>query len=250
MLPTARRIGMITPSSNTVLEPVTNGLLSARPDVSAHYTRIRVTRISLDHADTQQFDQETFTEAARLLADAHVDVVAWNGTSGSWIGPEHDERVTSAMSQVAGAPATTSTLALLQALRTFQVRRLGLLTPYTEDVAEAIAERYAERGHPVHAARNFGRTTNYDFALTTEAELDAAFTELAGAGCDAVAVVCTNLRAAHLAARWEERTGVLVVDSVAVTLWHALGLAGDATPITGHGRLLAHPFALSASAQR
>lgn len=243
MQPTALRLGMITPSSNTVLEPVTNGLLSARPDVSAHYTRIRVTRISLDQTDTRQFEQQTFTEAARLLADAHVDVVAWNGTAGSWLGPEHDERVAGAMAQVAGVPATTSTLALLAALRAFDVRRLGLLTPYTSDVAEAIATRYAACGFPIHAARHFGRTTNYDFALITDAELDTAFDALAGAGCDAVAVVCTNLRAAHLAARWEDRTGVLVLDSVAVTLWHALGLAGDTTPITGHGRLLAHPFA-------
>ncbi len=245
MQPTARRIGMITPSSNTVVEPVTGELLTSRQDVSVHVTRLRVTSISLDPADTGQFGQDSFTDAARLLGDARVDVVAWNGTSGSWLGPGRDEHLCRAMEQVTDTPATTSTLAVLEALRTFEVRRLGLLTPYTRDVGDAIAAHYADHGFPVHAARHFGRTTNYDFALTTSAELDGAFDELAAADCDAVAVVCTNLRAAHLAAGWESRTGVLVVDSVAATLWQTLGLAGDTTPITGYGRLLAGPPATS-----
>ena len=46
------RIGMITPSLNTVLEPVTYALLSDLPDVTAHFSRVRVTHISLgDDAD-------------------------------------------------------------------------------------------------------------------------------------------------------------------------------------------------------
>ncbi|GHH66776.1 Asp/Glu/hydantoin racemase [Streptosporangium violaceochromogenes] len=241
MQPAARRIGMITPSSNTVVEPMTGELLATRPDVSVHVTRLRVTSISLDPADTRQFGLDSFTDASRLLGDARVDVVAWNGTSGSWLGPGRDEHLCRAMERVAGAPATTSTLALLSALRAFDVRRLGLLTPYTPDVGDAIAAHYADHGFAVRAARHLGRVTNYDFALTTAAELEAAFDGLAAADCDAVAVVCTNLRAAHLAARWESRTGVLVVDSVAATLWRALALAGDTTPITGYGRLLAHP---------
>ncbi|GII66687.1 Asp/Glu/hydantoin racemase [Sphaerisporangium krabiense] len=241
MRPTARRIGMITPSSNTVVEPVTGELLGARQDVSVHFTRLRVTSISLDPADTRQFGQDSFVEASRLLGDARVDVVAWNGTSGSWLGPDRDERLCRAMAQAAGTPATTSTLAILTALRTRAVRRLGLLTPYTPDVGAAIAANYAGQGFPVHAARHVGLTTNYDFALVTAAQLDDAFDGLAAAGCDAVAVVCTNVRAAHLAAGWESRTGVLVVDSVAATLWHALALAGDTAPITGYGGLLARP---------
>ncbi|MBB4918910.1 maleate cis-trans isomerase family protein [Streptosporangium saharense] len=232
---------MIAPSSNTVVEPVTNALLAARNDVSVHFTRIRVTSISLDPADTRQFDQDTFTDAARLLGDARVDVVAWNGTSGSWLGPGRDERLCQAMEQVTGVPATTSTLAMLAALRAFGSRRPGLLTPYTPDVGAAIAAHYAEQGLAVRAARHLGRSTNYDFALITDAELDEAFAGLAAEGCDAVAVVCTNVRAAHLAARWEATHGVPVVDSVAATLWRALDLAGDTTPITGYGALLAGP---------
>ncbi|WP_069812689.1 maleate cis-trans isomerase family protein [Streptomyces sp. TP-A0874] len=237
----ARRIGMVTPSSNTVLEPVTLELAAGVPGLSVHFTRLRVTRISLDPADTGQFDQPAMVRAARLLSDAQVDVIAWNGTSGSWLGPEYDRAVCRAIEQATSVPATTSTLAVLAALEAYDVRRLGLITPYTEDIAEAIAANYAAHGFPVHAARHLGRTTNFDFALISEGELERAFHELAAGGCDAVAVVCTNLRAAHLARRWEERTGITVVDSVAATLWATLRRTGSRAEVRGYGRLLDTP---------
>ncbi|MCW5253551.1 aspartate/glutamate racemase family protein [Streptomyces sp. SHP 1-2] len=251
----ARRLGMITPSSNTVLEPVTIELARGVPDLSVHFTRLRVTRISLDGPDVDQFSQEAFVQAARLLADAGVDVTVWNGTSGSWLGPEYDARVCGAVEEATGRPATTSTLAVLAALEQCAVTRLGVITPYTDDIADAIAATYAARGFPVHASRHFRRTTNFDFALTTDEELDTAFHGLAAEGCDAVAVVCTNLRAAHLAGEWERRTGVTVIDSVAATLWHALRRAGASAPLTGYGRLLAGhgpplaPFPVSSRAE-
>ncbi|MDR3496087.1 MAG: Asp/Glu/hydantoin racemase, partial [Ancalomicrobiaceae bacterium] len=41
----ALRIGMLTPSSNTVLEPVTSRILAGLADVSVHFSRFRVTAI-------------------------------------------------------------------------------------------------------------------------------------------------------------------------------------------------------------
>ena len=38
---------MLTPSSNTTLEPVTANMLAGLPDVTAHFGRFRVTEISL-----------------------------------------------------------------------------------------------------------------------------------------------------------------------------------------------------------
>jgi maleate isomerase len=40
-------LGMLTPSSNTVLEPVTTAMLAEVPEVSAHFGRFAVTEIAL-----------------------------------------------------------------------------------------------------------------------------------------------------------------------------------------------------------
>ena len=82
---------MLTPSSNTVLEPYTAEIL--RPfgaEASVHFGRFRVTEISMSQGSQAQFDLAPVLDAARLLADARVDVIAWNGTSSAWLGLERD----------------------------------------------------------------------------------------------------------------------------------------------------------------
>ncbi|CAI8057431.1 Glutathione hydrolase 2 [Geodia barretti] len=111
------RIGMITPSLNTVLEPVTYALLSDLPDVTAHFSRVRVTHISLGDDAASQFADEPMLAAARMLADARVHAICWNGTAGSWLGPDFDRRLCEAIARETGIPATSATLALAELFR-------------------------------------------------------------------------------------------------------------------------------------
>ncbi|MER7079336.1 maleate isomerase [Saccharopolyspora kobensis] len=219
------RIGMLTPSSNTVLEPVTYRLLSGAEEVTAHFSRLPVTAISLAEEQSGQFSVARMSAAAELLRDAAVDVVVWNGTAGSWLGLDYDRQVCDALSQVCGVPATTSTLALHDAFRAFGVRRLGLVTPYTGDVTARIAETYAAEGVEVVADERLEITDNFSFGEVPEQRL----VEMIGAaapGAQAVALVCTNLRGAFPAAELEPELGIPVLDSVSVTLWKALDLLG------------------------
>ena len=72
------RIGMLTPSSNTVVEPVVTDILSSLPEVTAHVARLRVTEISLTNQSQSQFAMETMLTAGDLLADAGF--ASWGGT--------------------------------------------------------------------------------------------------------------------------------------------------------------------------
>ena len=70
--PAARtlRLGVLTPSSNTALEPLTSALATAMPRCSAHFSRFKVTEIALDDRALGQFDDSKILAAAELLADA------------------------------------------------------------------------------------------------------------------------------------------------------------------------------------
>ena len=59
-------LGVLTPSSNTRLEPLTAAMLSATPSVTAHFSRFRVVDVGLGAA--AQFDPGRLVEAAGLLA--------------------------------------------------------------------------------------------------------------------------------------------------------------------------------------
>ena len=110
-------LGMLTPSSNTILEPVCAALLADMPEVTAHFARFRVTSIALDDRSLGQFDPAPMLAAASLLADARVRSICWNGTSASWLGLETDRRLCAAITAETGVPATSSVLALVEICR-------------------------------------------------------------------------------------------------------------------------------------
>ncbi|MCW3473322.1 maleate cis-trans isomerase family protein [Limobrevibacterium gyesilva] len=234
----AKRLGMLTPSSNTVLEPVTTAMLAGLPEVSVHFARFRVTEIALSAGALAQFDDTELLRAAELLADAKVDVIGWNGTSSSWLGFEADMRLCRRITEATGIAATTSILALNEILGVLGVRSLGLVTPYLDDVQERIVANYAGAGIACPAERHLRLRDNWSFAEVTEAELMDLVRHVAGAGPDAIAVVCTNLRAAPVVAALETGIGLPVLDSIAAVVWKSLVLAGvDPARVQGWGRL-------------
>ncbi len=221
-----KRIGMITPSSNSVLEPVTSAMLANRADVSAHFSRLRVTEIALDVPALNQFDPAYMLPAAELLADAKVDSIAWNGTSSSWLGIERDESLCAAIVAGTGIPATTSTLACLDTIRLAGARRVGLVTPYADDVQRRIGEVWSHAGAAVHAERHLGIRDNFSFGEIEPRSIADMIRAVARDGCDVVVVLCTNMNGARVAAELERELDVLVLDSVAVTLWRSLQVVG------------------------
>lgn len=230
------RIGMITPSSNTCVEPCTYAVLVDVPDTTAHFARTPVTRIALDGASDHQFDTAPMVAAAELLADAKVDAIVWKGTSGSWLGVDHDREICSAITETTGIPATTSTLAILDACRALGISRIGLVTPYTRDVVDAIRAEFAHHGIEIAAESHAGLTDNHAFATLTSDQVNAMTRDVAPAS-DAVVILCTNVDGTR-ATDLEPDLGVPVIDSILASAWAGLRLADDAVRLPGRGALL------------
>jgi maleate isomerase len=241
------RIGLLTPSSNTVLEPETQALIAPLGDrATVHFGRFRVTQIGLDAAADSQFALEPILGAADLLADAKPALIAWNGTSASWRGFDSDDRLCAQIEGRTGIPATSAMIAFNAAMAALGVRRLGLVTPYTTDVQEAIVANYAVHGIEVVAEAHAGLRDNFSFCEITEDEVADMCRRVAATKPDAIAIVCTNMRGARRAAALENELGIPILDSVAVTLWGCLRRAGVATELLhSFGRL----FALAAEPQ-
>jgi maleate isomerase len=236
--PMRKRVGMITPSSNTVLEPVTSAMLAGGAGVTAHFSRLRVTEIALDAPALDQFDPAHILAAAELLADAKVSTIAWNGTSSSWLGIDRDESLCAAIVAATGISATTSTLACLDAIRLAGTQRVGLVTPYTDGVQRRIGEVWSGAGAAVHAERHLGIRDNYSFGAIEPGSIADMIRAVVADGCDAVVVLCTNMNAARIAAELERELDVLVLDSVAVTLWRSLQIVGaDVGGLADWGRI-------------
>jgi maleate isomerase len=124
-----------------------------------------------------------------------------------------------------GVPATTSTLALNKVLKFAGVKKLGLVTPYTPDVNQAIISNYATIGYTVHKERHLSITENTQIAQIPEHVLSGMVREVA-VDADAVTTFCTNLNSAHLVDSWEKELGIPVFDSVATVVWDLCRMSG------------------------
>ncbi|AFZ32682.1 Asp/Glu/hydantoin racemase [Gloeocapsa sp. PCC 7428] len=234
-------LGMLTPSSNTVLEPVTSAMVSMLPEVSAHFGRFRVTEISLREQALQQFDNKPLVDTAQLLADAKVDAIAWNGTSAGWLGFEADVQLCQQITEVTKIPATTSVLALLEILRSRHITKFGLVTPYLTDVQERIIINFAEAGFHCIAEQHLNLSVNFDFSEVTADKLTSMIRTVAAEQPQAILIFCTNLRAAPLVNDLEKELGIPIYDTVAAAVWKSLCIAGvDASCIEGWGSLFSH----------
>ncbi len=236
---TARTLlGMLTPSSNTVLEPVTCAMLAGLEDVSAHFSRFPVTEIALSPGALAQFDDAPILAAAGLLAHAKVNVIAWNGTSSGWLGFAADERLVARITAGTGIAATTSMLALNEVLAARGARRVAFVTPYLDTVQARIVANYAAAGFACVAERHLGLQDNFSFSEVDRPTLEGMIRAVAAERPDAIAVICTNLRAAGLVAALEAETGIPIYDTIATAVWKSLVLAGaDPARIVGWGRL-------------
>lgn len=235
------RIGMLTPSSNTVLEPYTSAMFAPFGDeATAHFGRFRVVEISMSEASQAQFVLEPILEAAERLAEAEPALICWNGTSASWLGLDKDRALCAAITERTGVPATSTILAYDAYFRVMGVKRLGLVTPYVEDIESRMIANYAAQGIEVTAARRLNDKGNYSFATYPPEQLGAMIREVADSQPDAIAIVCTNFRGAPVAAAIEEETGIPVLDSVSITAAHCLRLTGlDPARVTGWGGVFA-----------
>jgi maleate isomerase len=235
---------MLTPSSNTVLEPATVALLAGLPEASVHFSRFRVTEIALSDQALAQFDDSEILRAALLLADAKPNAIGWSGTSAAWLGFDADRRLCRRITEQTGVPATTSILAMAELMERLGVRRLGLVTPYTGDVQARIVANYAASCIECAAERHLELRDNWSFAEVTEGQVAEMVRDVARARPDAIAVVCTNLRGVESVPVLEQELGLPILDSIAAVAWKSLVLAGaDPQALRTKGRI----FSLAAT---
>lgn len=232
------RLGMLTPSSNTVLEPLTAAMLADLPDATAHFGRFRVLKISMEDDALGQFTNEPMLAAADLLADAQVQTICWNGTSSGWLGFDTDRTLIGEIEARTGVKGCSSILAMNELLERLAAKRIAFVTPYLPEIQARILANYQAEGFEITAERHLKDPGNFSFATYSEAEILDLCRTVAGDKPDAILIYCTNFRGARLAPTIEAETGIPVLDSVSTALWKSMLVAGDDPKrIKGWGRL-------------
>lgn len=213
-------IGWITPSANTVVERITIGILRHFPQVSPHFSRTSV--VGAVDPFPLSYDFDDMLATAKVLGDAKLDVVAWNGSKGGSLDFALDHQLVQRVEQLTRARSTTSTLAIDQVFREDGIRRFALACPYVDSYRERIVRSFAREGYECVAARNFGLSDNYSFSQIPLDDIVAMLRDVARSKPQAIVTFCTNFPAAPLVPEMERELGIPIYDTVTMGVWGAL----------------------------
>jgi len=236
-----KKVGFITPSSNTALEPMTMAMtqqIAAR--ISTHFSRVPVKTLTLGNRDVNQFQTQKMVDSASLLADGGLDAILWNGTSGSWTGKgfEADVELCQEIQRVTGIPASTSSLAQVDVLKHYGIKNFSLAVPYVKEPTDKIIETYGKLGLTTVKSARLEETENRVIGNTPFERIKQLLRDADSPDAECIVVACTNLPATVVLGEMEAELGKPIYDSIAVTLWKALQMTGIDVPLHGWGKLL------------
>ncbi len=234
-----KRIGVMIPSTNTTCEA--DFQMTVPRDVTIHGQRLWMTNEGTGDDAYVRMNGE-IESGARYLATAHVDVVVYGCTTGSFYkGPGWDTQMLELIRREAKVPAVATSPSVVEALRFFGARRLSVATPYPEWNNQRLRAYLEAQGFEVLNVDGEPRAAAAgNQGINDQDPEDVA--EFASRVCrpeaDALLCSCTAWRSVEAAAAIEARTGKPVVSSNQSTIWTALRALGITRPITGFGRLL------------
>lgn len=241
------RIGLLVPCSNSVAEA--DFWRMAPEGVSIHTGRVWQQEPTDDAGKASALLEMAARapQAARELAEVRPAIIVWACTSASFAaGPGSDLESARAIEQASGVPAITTSTAVTLALRALGVRRIGMATPYIEDIAQR--ERHffetVVPGLRIVRNHNLGLRANLPKGELFPEETYRAARLVDGPDVEAIFISCTNWRAIEIIETLERDLRKPVITSNQASMWAALGRLGIPGP-RGYGRLFELPLPVS-----
>jgi len=211
----ARRIGLMIPSSNTMME--VDFVRDVPAGNSVHTARMFMADTTPE-GEIRMLD-EFALPAARDLGTAHPDLVVFGCTSaGALRGNDYDTGLCQRISDLTGAPTVSTIRSVREAIEASGASRIGVMTPYVDELNEKIKESIEADGVEVVRIAGLGMTENFEIARVTHEDIMdfavRALGDLAADGSiDLVFASCTNFGAMAARAAIAKRLRLPVVTS-------------------------------------
>ena len=229
------RIGLIVPSINTTMEPELYEL--APEGVAIYATRVVSSR---SQPIERLLDYESSLESASDALAAICDVIIYGCTTGSLVkGLGYDQKIIQRIEKRSRLPASTTSTAVVEALREMNMTKLAVATPYLQELDVLVKKFLEDHGFEVVNLKSLGQISGLKGIGANVPEVSYRLArEVCDKRADGVFISCTNLRTIEVISKLEQDIGKPVISSNQASMWKALKLIGVREPIKGYGLLL------------
>lgn len=210
------RIGLIVPSSNTVMEV---DFYRALPREATLHTARMYLKDTTVQGEEQMLDLY-LPRAAEDLATAKPNLTVFGCTSaGALRGNSYEAELCRWLSETTGAPVISVISSVRRLLGEIGARRIAVITPYVEALNARIESSLRDDGFEVVRIVGLGISDNFAIAeVVPEAIVEFGKRALSGVDADAIFISCTNFRGMAARAGLEREFKLPVVTSNHATL--------------------------------
>jgi maleate cis-trans isomerase len=226
------------PSLNVTTEPEYYRMVPE--GVTIHTTRMRLEKAT---AESYAHMTKDVPDAVTLLSHARVHAIAFACTSGSLYGGiGYDEAIIGTMKKYTSYPCTTTSTAVVDALRTMGIKKVCVGTPYVAWVNQLEQKFLEGSGFEVANMRTIVEDVREVFgdipddagplsrflvnAVPPQRVYEFAVNKVYRADCDGVFLSCMGLPTLGVIKLLENDLGKPVISSNQATLWKLLKMAG------------------------
>lgn len=210
------KLGVFVPSANSVLEPEFYRMIPE--GISVHFSRLK---LKADIREDLEKMTENMDEEVQKLADAGVDVIAFGCTTGSLImGKGYDEKIIKRIESVCGIPATTTSTAVIDAIKAMKIKNVSLASPYPAWLNNEVTKFMESHGVNVVSSKCLNLETGMEKVSSMEVYKLAKAVDRPGS--DGIFISCTGFPTIEVLSKLEEDLGKPVISSNQATLWKIL----------------------------
>jgi maleate isomerase len=192
----------------------------SKGNFTLHTARVKLSNVTLEELEKMELGAE---DASTLLADAHVDIIAYGCTSGSLFrGVGHDFEISKSITEKTGLPAVTTAGSVLDALKFLKAWTISVATPYINEINNLEKEFLLGNGFEVLQIKGLGIEDNLTIGRIQGQEIIELAREANHPRAQAIFISCTNLPTIDIIPQLEETLGKPVISSNTATLWSML----------------------------
>lgn len=227
-------IGVVILSTDETLEPELKQI-STEKGTSIYHSRIpfdpNVTPETL-----AKMEENLPASIALFPARVNFKAIGYGCTSGATV--IGSNRIAAIIQeQFPDSPVTDPIAAVIAACNALGVKRLGMVTPYRQDVSLAMISLLEKNGISISEFASFEEELDHKVARISETSTYDAAVQVGAGDCDAVFTSCTNLRSFGMINAAETALGKPVISSNSAFAWHLHRLAGVTGQTSGPGKL-------------
>ncbi|MGA5133639.1 maleate cis-trans isomerase family protein [Streptomyces olivoreticuli] len=209
--PSLPRVGLLIPSSNTVME---RDLRSSLEDVADLYSARMHLVETTEGAEAAMLDTY-LPQTIEDIASLRPAVTVFGCTSaGALRGPDYDRDLCARIADRTRSRAVSTIASVSAAISGTGRHRVAVLTPYVDELNVKIRSSLISGGLEILAIEGFGIEDSFRLAEPTPREIaDRALTLIGRVRPEALFISCTNFRALEAVDEIESAAGIPVVTS-------------------------------------